>query len=82
MSEQGAKKSTLRIEVGSARIAKSAVMKLKCDSVAVLDQRVEDLVDVYVDDVLIARGEMVRLDGKIGIRITELLGQIPLRAAA
>jgi flagellar motor switch protein FliN/FliY len=82
MSDLEKKIVPLRIELGRTRLARAEAAKLTEGSVAVLDQHVEDLVDVYVDEVLVARGEMLRLDGKIGVRIVELVGQIPMRAAA
>jgi hypothetical protein len=72
----------LRIELGRAQMERADFKSLAPDSIAILDQRVGDLVDVYLDEVHAARGEMLKLNGKICIQIVELVHRVPKRAAA
>ncbi len=61
---------TLRF--GSRRLLLREVLDLIPGSVVDLDRRVEEPVDVLLDGRLIARGEVVVLDGSYGVRVTEV----------
>jgi flagellar motor switch protein FliN/FliY len=52
------------ISVGKARPLVRDLLKLSKDSVLPLDRRVDDLVELYVGDRLIARGELTELEGE------------------
>lgn len=64
------------VSVGRARPLVRDLLKLDCDSVLPLERRADDLVDLYVGDRLIARGELQELDGDqaglLGVRLTEV----------
>jgi flagellar motor switch protein FliN len=64
----------LRIELGRATMQIDEILKLRSGAVVSLDRATDDLVDVYANGRMIARGEMVVLNGSYGIRITELIG--------
>jgi flagellar motor switch protein FliN/FliY len=51
----------------------SQLLKLSRGSVLELDKKVGDAVDVFVNDRLVAKGEIVLVDNKVGITITELV---------
>ena len=51
------------------------VASLKQGEVINLDQPVDALLDVRVGDKLLARGELVMVEGKVGLRITEMPGR-------
>lgn len=61
--------------VGKARPLISDMMSLRRDSVIPLDSRIEDPVEIYVGDRLIARGELLEIEGQngqLGVRLTEV----------
>lgn len=64
------------ISVGRARPALRDLLHLGQDSVLHLDRRVEDPVELYVGDRLIARGELHELEGEqagqLAVRLTEV----------
>ena len=68
------------ISVGRARPLVRDLLRLKPDAVLVLDRRVDDLVELFVGDRLIARGELEELEGdragQLAVRLTEVA---PLR---
>ncbi len=66
----------IRISVGTARPLVGDLLQLKRDSVLPLEQKIEDPVELYVGDRLIARGELQELDGedagKLAVKLTEV----------
>ena len=64
------------ISVGKARPMIRDLLALNQNAVLPLDRRVEDPVELYVGDRLIARGELEELDGdqagQLGVRLTEI----------
>jgi flagellar motor switch protein FliN len=61
------------VELGRTRMPLRQVLDLQQGSVVELDRLAGDAVDVYVNERLIARGEVVVVDDKFGVRITELI---------
>lgn len=66
----------ITISVGRARPSVRDLLRLQRDSVLALDRRVEDPVELYVGDRLIARGELHELEGEqagqLAVRLTEI----------
>jgi flagellar motor switch protein FliN/FliY len=62
----------LSVEVGAASLSLAALMALAPDAIVPLDRDADDPLDILVNGTLIARGEVVSVDGRYGIRITEL----------
>lgn len=64
------------ISVGKARPLVKDLLRLARNSVLPLDRRVDDPVELYVGDRLIARGELQELDGEgsgqLAVRLTEV----------
>lgn len=62
--------------VGKARPPVRELLRLKRDAILPLDRRVDDPVELYVGDRLIARGELTELEGdqagQLGVRLTEV----------
>lgn len=69
----GAISVRLAIEVGGIRLKLADVLKLAPGQVHVLDRRVDQPVDVLVSDRLVARGEIVSVGERFGVRLTEVL---------
>lgn len=66
----------ITVSVGHARPQVRDLLKLQRDSVLPLDRRIEDPVELFVGDRLIARGVLEELDGehagKMAVRLTEV----------
>ena len=63
------------ISVGKARPLVSDLVKLRRDSVITLNSKIEDPVELYVGERLIASGELQEMDdgtGRLGVRLTEV----------
>lgn len=67
----------LTVELGRTELTVRQVLDLQKGSVVELDRIAGDAVDVFVNDHLIAKGEVVVVDDKFGVRITELVS--PMR---
>lgn len=66
---------TLRVsvEVGSASLKLSDLLNIGKGSVVELDRDASALLDILANGTLIARGEVVTVDGRYGIRIAEIV---------
>lgn len=66
----------ITVAVGRARPMVRELLRLQRDSVLPLDRRVEDPVELYVGDRLIARGVLEELEGdqagQMAVRLTEV----------
>jgi len=65
---------SLTIELGSCRLPMREVLQLAAGSVVQLDKSADAPVDLSVNGKLIARGEVVVIEDKFGLKITEVLG--------
>lgn len=61
--------------LGGARMPISELLQTHAGSVIELDRRVGEPVDVLVNDRLVARGELVLIDGSLGVTLTEIVKQ-------
>src|ERR1700742_3405171 len=64
---------TLSIEVGRSRISIRNLLQLNQGSVVELDRGTGDAIDVFVNGTLIAHGEVVVVNEKFGIRLTDVI---------
>lgn len=66
----------IMISVGKARPLVRDLLRMGRDSVLTLDRRVDDMVELYVGERLIARGELQEIEGdvpgQLGVRLTEV----------
>ena len=66
----------ITISVGRARPLVRDLLSLDQDAVLPLDRRIDDPVELYVGDRLIARGELEELEGdqagQLAVRLTEV----------
>ena len=65
------------VSVGAARLCVHELMSLQRDQIVSLDKKISDPVDIFVGERLVARGELVDLDGEeggIGVRVTDIAG--------
>lgn len=61
--------------LGRARMDIGELLRLKAGMVVELDRRVGEAVDIFVNNRLIARGEVVLIDNALGITLTEIVRQ-------
>lgn len=59
--------------LGSCRMPVSQLLKLGRGAVVTLDRKVGEPIDIFVNGRLIARGEVVIVENKIGITMTEII---------
>ncbi len=64
---------TLSMEVGRARIPIRNLLQLNQGSVVELDREAGEPLDVFVNGTLIAHGEVVVVNEKFGIRLTDVI---------
>jgi flagellar motor switch protein FliN/FliY len=62
------------VQLGSCQLSMREVLQLNPGSVVQLDKLADAPVEVLVNDKLVARGEVVVVENKFGIKITELVG--------
>jgi flagellar motor switch protein FliN len=68
-------KVQLTARLGRCHLPMREVLELSLGAIIQLDARANDPVGLYVNEKLIARGEVVVLDENFGIKITELVGE-------
>jgi flagellar motor switch protein FliN len=61
------------VEVGAASIKLADLLHWAEGSVIELDRQVSDLLDIFANGTLIAKGEIVTIEGRYGIRIIEVI---------
>ncbi|MDH2326521.1 FliM/FliN family flagellar motor switch protein [Falsirhodobacter xinxiangensis] len=62
----------ITISVGRARLPVRDLLRLGREAVLTLDRKVDDPVELYVGDRLIARGELEEKEGQLSVRLTEV----------
>jgi flagellar motor switch protein FliN/FliY len=70
-------KTRLQVAVGQAEISIGELLAAKEHQVLILDRAVDDPVDLLLEGKVVARGQLVAVNGRFGVRITEL--PIPLK---
>ncbi len=59
--------------LGKATMKVSQLLKLGRGAVVELDRKVGEAVDIYVNNRLVARGEVVVIDERLGVTMTEIV---------
>jgi len=67
----------VRIELGRTEMYIEDVLRLRVGSVVELDKNAGDPVDIYVNDRLVARGEVLVLNDAFCVRINDIVSPIP-----
>ncbi|HEX9785078.1 MAG TPA: flagellar motor switch protein FliN [Opitutaceae bacterium] len=68
-------KVRLTVKLGSCQLPMKDILEMTPGTVVQLDQRAKDPVGLYVNDKLIAYGEVVLVDDAFGIKITQIVGK-------
>ena len=66
----------MTISVGKAKPLISELLSLSQGAIIPLDSRIDDPVEVYIGEKLIARGELQEIEGeegKLGVRLTQVV---------
>jgi len=67
------------LRFGCRRMLLREVLELSAGAVVELDRKLKEPVDLLVDGRLIARGEVVVVDGNYGLRVTSLVSMQPAK---
>jgi flagellar motor switch protein FliN/FliY len=59
--------------LGKTAMEVSQLLKLARGAVVELDRKVGEAIDIYVNDRLVARGEVVLVEDRLGITMTEIV---------
>ena len=64
---------TVQAVLGRAQMQVSQLLKLGRGAVVELDRKVGEAIDIYVNNRLVARGEVVVVEDRLGITMTEII---------
>ncbi|GAM97812.1 flagellar motor switch protein FliN [alpha proteobacterium U9-1i] len=59
--------------LGRANLEVASLLRLTRGSVIELDRKVGEAIDIYVNNRLVARGEVVVVDERLGVTMTEII---------
>jgi len=59
--------------LGHARMPVSNLLDMTSGTLLELDRKVGEAIDIYVNDRLVARGEVVLVEDKLGVTMTEII---------
>ena len=59
--------------LGKSTMEVSKLLKLGRGMVVELDRKIGEAIDIYVNDRLVARGEVVLVEDRLGITMTEIV---------
>lgn len=62
--------------LGKTQMKVSQLMNLNKGAIIELDRKVGEAIDIYVNNNLVARGEVVVVDDKLGITMTEIVKSV------
>lgn len=63
----------ISVVLGRSTMQVSQLLKLGRGAVVELDRKVGEAIDIYVNNRLVARGEVVVVDDKLGVTMTEIV---------
>lgn len=64
---------TVSAVLGSSRIAVGDLLQVAPGTVLELDRRVGEAIDIFVNERLVARGEVVVVEDRLGVTMTEII---------
>lgn len=70
----GAVEVRLRVEVGAARLTLADLARLGPGATFALDRRSDERIDILINDRLLAKGEVVTIGDRFGVRILDIVG--------
>lgn len=63
----------VKVELGSVKMLVNDLLQLGQGSIIQLSRSIGEQLDIYVADKLVAKGEVVVVDDKFGIRVTDII---------
>ncbi len=63
----------ISVVLGRAKVPVASLLRLDVGSVVELDRQVGEAVEIYVNDRLVARGEIVLVENRLGVTMTEIV---------
>ncbi len=63
----------ISVVLGRARVPVSSLLRMDVGTVVELDRQVGEAVEIYVNDRLVARGEIVLVENRLGVTMTEII---------
>jgi flagellar motor switch protein FliN/FliY len=63
----------ISVILGRARIPVADLLKMDIGTVVELDRQVGEAVEIYINDRLVARGEIVLVENRLGVTMTEII---------
>ena len=63
----------ISVILGRARIPVASLLKMDVGTVVELDRQVGEAVEIYINERLVARGEIVLVENRLGVTMTEIL---------
>jgi flagellar motor switch protein FliN/FliY len=63
----------ISVVLGRTRMPVAKLLKMDIGTVVELDRQVGEAVEIYVNDRLVARGEIVLVDNRLGVTMTEII---------
>ncbi|HTQ12293.1 MAG TPA: flagellar motor switch protein FliN [Rhizomicrobium sp.] len=64
---------TVSAVLGKSGMEVSQLLKLGKGTIVELDRKVGEAIDIYVNDRLVARGEVVLVEDRLGVTMTEII---------
>lgn len=64
---------TLRVELAGRRIRLAELAELRTNQIIDLERAATDPVELIVGDRVVARGELIDIEGRLGVRILQVL---------
>lgn len=71
---------TLCAELGKAKLPLKDIIEYDKGSIITLDKVEDEAIDIYVNDILIAKGKIVAIEDSYGIKIVEIIENKELKA--
>ena len=63
----------ISVVLGRTRIPIASLLKMDVGTVVELDRQVGEAVEIFVNDRLVARGEIVLVESRLGVTMTEIV---------
>ena len=66
----------LSVELGKVKMLVNALLQLGQGSIIELDKSVGEPLEIYINQKLVAKGDVVVMDDKFGIRVTDIISPL------
>ena len=63
----------ISVVLGRTRIPVASLLKMDIGTVVELDRQVGEAVEIFINDRLVARGEIVLVESRLGVTMTEIV---------